>query len=366
MNIAVTGANGFLSKNLIFRLRYEKNCKIFKITRKTSKKNLNSALLAADIIFHFAGANKPKKKIFFKKDNIDFTRYICDYLNKSKKPKTIIYSSTIQVNNNTEYGKSKKNSEKQLLKLYKNNLFNVIILRLPNIFGKWSKPNYNSVVSTFCNKISRYKKIDILNPKKKIKLLYIDDLIDLLIKIKNSKNSSSKIISKFKYTNNISVKKLSELIFNFEKNRDKLFIDQSSKFVKNLYSTYISFLPKKKFTYKLKSKTDHRGSFTEILKMKNNGQISVLSSKKNKIRGNHFHHSKIEKFLVLKGNALFNMQNILNKEKISIKLNSSNLKIVETIPGWKHSIKNISKSELIVLIWSNEIFDVSNPDTFQL
>ena len=367
MNIAVTGANGFIAKNLLLRLKFQKKCKIFKITRSTSKSQLKLILLKSDIIYHFAGVNRPSKIKTFKKDNVGLTKNICDFIIKYNLNKTIVFSSTIQVNNNTDYGASKKKCELYLQKLKKNNKSKVIMLRLPNVYVKWSKPNYNSVVSTFCYNISRNKKIKITNPNKTINLLYIDDLVDELINIKNKKAVKDKIFNKFKFTQQLTAKKLSNIIYNFEKNRNTLFLnDLKSKLAKNLYSTYISFLPKKKFSYKLKSSKDKRGSFTEVLKTNNNGQISVFVAKKNKIRGHHFHNSKVEKFLVLKGRALFKMQNVINKQKVSFNLNSHIPKIVETIPGWQHYIKNIGSEDLVVLLWSNEVFDVKKPDTYQI
>jgi len=367
MKIAVTGANGFIAKNIILRLNQDKSNHIFKITRKTKKKNFYKIISKSDLIFHFAAANRPKKKIKFLKDNVQLTEKICNYLEKQNQVKKIIFTSSIKISEKSNYGKSKKLCEKILSRFAKETESSVYILRLPNIFGKWSKPNYNNVVSTFCYNISRNRKIKISDPKNKVKLLYIDDLIDIFKKIINNKMKNNKSIHNIPATKIITLKKLSENIFDFELKRKKLLISNfSSKFEKNLYSTYISFLPKKKITYKLKALNDSRGSFTEFLKTKNNGQISVFVAKKNQIRGHHFHHSKVEKFFVLKGRAQFNMRDISSNKKVQFNLSGNKPTVVESVPGWEHYIKNQGNEDLIVLLWCNEIFDVNKPDTYKI
>ena len=364
MNIAITGANGFLGKNLTYRLIDKENIKINKITRKTKKKELEKILLKSKIIFHFAGVNRSKNKKNFIKDNVEYTRYICNFLNKSGNKNKIVFASSTQMTNKSDYGKSKKLCEKILLNHSKKNKSKVCIFRLPNIFGKWSKPNYNSVVSTFCNNIARNKKIFISDPKKKINLVYIDDVIDNFIQIINKNLYKSKIFQKVTPVKNISLKNLFVTISNIEKSRNKYFInDLKDPFEKKLYSTFISFLPKNKFTYSLIAKKDKRGTFIEFLKNENIGQISTFIAKKNVTRGRHFHHTKVEKFLVVKGSAKFNLRNMATNESVEFRLSHKNPKVVESIPGWTHYIKNIGKDDLVVLLWSNEVFNVKKPDT---
>ena len=367
MNIAVTGANGFIAKNFIYNFINSENYKLHKITRKTSKNKIINILKKSEIIYHFAGVNRPTKSKTFKKDNIELTKFICEYLQKNKLKKTIVFSSSTQVNKNNDYGKSKKICENLLIKFSKKNKSKVFILRLPNIFGKWSKPNYNSVISTFCHNISRNKNIMITDPSEKVNLFYIDDLVKILKKFKDNKIKNNIIYYKIKGSKIITLKKLSEIIIDFERKRRNFCLgDISSKFKKNLYSTYVSFLPRSKVTYKLKPIKDSRGSFTEFLKTNKNGQFSIFVANKNQIRGHHFHHSKVEKFLVLKGKAKFSMWDISSNHKINLNLNGKNPTVVESIPGWQHYIKNVGLDELVVLLWSNEIFDVNKPDTFRL
>jgi len=364
MNIAITGADGFLGKNLTYRIINKKNLKINKITRKTKKKELEKILLESKIIFNFAGVNRSKNKKNFITDNLDFTKYICNFLEKKNKKNRIVFASSTQVISKSDYGKSKLLCEKILIKHAKVNNSKINIFRLPNIFGKWSKPNYNSVVSTFCHNIARNKKVYIYDPKKKISLVYVDDLMDNFIEIIDKNISKNKIFYEANPVKKISLNELFLTISNFEKNRKKYFIsDLNNSFNKKLYSTFISFLPKNKFTYPLVVKKDKRGSFVEFLKNDNIGQISVFVAKKNITRGKHFHHTKVEKFLVVRGSAKFKLKNMANNDSVEFKLNHKNPKVIESIPGWTHYIKNTGKDDLIVLLWSNEIFNVKKPDT---
>ncbi len=366
MEIAVTGADGFIAKNFIYSFVGNKGFNINKITRNTSINQVRKILNKCKILYHFAGVNRPNKTKTFKKDNFELTRFICDYLKEKKIKTQIIFSSSIQVTKNNAYGNSKRKCEKLLLDLKKKNGNNIYILRMPNIFGKWSKPNYNSVVATFCHNIARNKKVYISDPNSNVSLLYIDDLV---IKLKKYTKIGlhKKIIDRIKANDKITLGKLYNKINDFHINRTKKIVGKISKGLnKNLYSTYISFLPKNKITYNIEKKNDARGSFAEFYKNNDTGQVSFFLAKKGKIRGHHFHHSKVEKFLVVQGKAIFNMFDVSTKKKLSFKLDDKNLKIVESIPGYQHYIKNVGNSDLIVLLWSNEIFDVKKPDTFKV
>ena len=366
MEIAVTGANGFIAKNFIYNFVGSKRFNINKITRTTSKDQVRKILNKCKVLYHFAGVNRPDKTKTFKKDNFELTKFICDYLKERKIKTQIIFSSSIQVTKNNAYGNSKRKCEKLLLDLKKKNGNNVFILRLPNIFGKWSRPNYNSVVATFCHNIARNKKVYISNPNSIITLLYIDDLV-VKLKEYTKIGLNKKIIDRIKANDKITLQQLYNKINDIEKNRSKKIIGKISKgFNKQLYSTYISFLPKNKITYNIEKKNDSRGSFAEFYKNDDTGQVSFFIAKKGKIRGHHFHHSKVEKFLVVQGKAIFNMFDISAKKKLSFKLDDENLKVVESIPGYQHYIKNVGNSDLIVLLWSNEIFDVKKPDTYKI
>jgi len=367
MKIAITGSNGFIAKNLIYRLITDPKIYIFRINRKTSKKYIDQVLDQSDIVFHFAGANRENKKQNFQNDNVKFTRYICDYLSKKNIKKKIVFSSSVQATLNNKYGKSKRKCEDILKNFAKKHKSGLVILRLPNIFGKWSRPNYNSAVSTFCYNISRGNRNKLINPKKILSLLYIDDLVDNLFKLIKDKNNKIKIISDFKKIKKISVQNLFDKITSFEQKRNLFYIDEfKNNFTKNLYSTYVYFLPKNKIKYNLINHKDKRGSFVEFLKTNLNGQFSIFKAKNNQIRGYHFHHSKVEKFLVVSGKAKFHMKDISSNKKLEYKLDHKIPTVIETIPGWQHYIKNIGKNELIVLLWSNEVYNVKKPDTYQI
>lgn len=363
MNILVTGSQGFIAKNLIVRLSELKDYNILNVHKKTSNRDLCKKLIKADLIFHLAGVNKENNPKYNFNNNYLFTKKICLFLESNNKKTKIIYASSIQAQLKNYYGKSKLKAEKILLSYKKKTGAEILIYRLPNIFGKWSKPYYNSVVSTFCHQTYINEKIVISDPKKKLSLLYIDDLISIFLKsIKFNKQKSC--FPKVTNVYSITLLNLANLIKSFNKN-EKIYLPKniSDSLVKKLYSTYISFFLKKDFTYKLKSFSDHRGYFTEFLKCSNFGQISFFSILPGQIRGNHYHNTKTEKFVVITGKVRFNFVNIITKEKFSILSNEKTNLVVSTIPGWGHNIQNTGMQTAIVLVWANEVFDKNNPDT---
>ena len=364
MNILITGSQGFIAKNLIATLFEFKNYNILTLNKKSSKKDIYKKLIKTDIIFHLAGVNKENPPKYSYDDNYIFTESICSILKNNFKKTKIIYASSTQVKLNNSYGKSKLKAEKILLNYKKKTGAHVLIYRLPNVFGKWSKPYYNSAVATFCHQVHREEKITISVPKKKISLLYIDDLVsDFLTKIKSNKKEISFV--KIKNVFLITLLNLVNVIRSF-KTKDKIYLPNnvSNPLIKNLYSTYISFFSKKDFTYKLKRFSDKRGYFSEFLKNPDFGQVSFLSILPKQIRGNHYHHTKTEKFLVITGKARFNFINIINKKRFFILADENDNLVVNTIPGWAHNIENIGNKETKILVWSNEILDKNKPDTF--
>lgn len=359
MKILITGSNGFIGKNLFFQLKQNKKYQIFEYNKKNNLEQLEKFIKMSDVIFHFAGVNRGKINNDFKATNIGLTEKIIKILNLKKKTTRLIFSSTnlIEKDKKSNYSKSKLKAEilikKNLSKIHKYK-----ILRLPNIFGKWSKPNYNSVVATFCYNISRNIPIKILK-NKKIQFIYIDDLVNYLIKLINYK-SSIKNIKMF----DCKVDKLAKKIYEIKKNRFhmlKNFTD--SQFNKYLYSTYLTYIPTSKITYKLKAHNDKRGDFIELFKYPHAGQISYFTVNPNSTRGGHYHNTKVEKFFLVSGNVEFSLYNLENKKKKIIKLNSKENKILETIPGYVHIIKNKNRTTAKGIIWSNEIYNKKKPDT---
>ena len=363
MNILITGSQGFIAKNLIVRLSEFKNYNILTVDKKTSNQDLYKKLIKADIIFHLAGVNRETNPKYNYENNYVFAKKICSFLENNYKKTKIIYASSIQAELKNYYGKSKLKAENILLSYKKKTGAAVLIYRLPNVFGKWSKPYYNSAVATFCYQIYRNQKLIISDPKKKISLLYIDDLITIFfksIKLNKQKSPFPKINNVF----TITLFNLVNLIRSFNK-KEKIYLPNniSNSLIKNLYSTYISFFLKKDFTYKLKRFSDHRGYFSEFLKNSNFGQFSFFSILPKKIRGNHYHNTKTEKFVVIAGKARFNFVNIITKQKFSILADEKNNLVINTIPGWAHNIKNIGTQIAKILVWSNEVLDKKNPDT---
>jgi UDP-2-acetamido-2,6-beta-L-arabino-hexul-4-ose reductase len=372
MRILITGSNGFIGKNLVSHLNKKDGINIFHFNRGDSFDSLSFSLDEIDIIFHLAGENRPNSFDDFNINNAVLTKKLCDELQKKQKYIPIIFSSSNHVLSLDEksvseivsaYGKSKLSAESVLLEYAQNTSASVIIYRFPGVFGKWCKPNYNSVVATFCHNIAHQLSIEITDPDKVIKLVYVDDVISdfFLLFEKIPAGISFKHIQP-EYE--ISLGDLANVVMNFKKSRKELFIDAVGVgFIRALYATYISYLPEEEFSYDLEYFEDKRGIFVEILKTQNSGQISYFTAKPGVTRGGHFHHSKIEKFLVIQGEALFRFRHIILNDYFEIKVKADQPKIVETIPGWTHDITNIGKNELISLLWANEVFNSDHPDT---
>ena len=367
MQVAITGSNGFIGKNLRIKLA-ERNIKFCTILHTESVSKIRNKIKESDFLIHLAGVNRPESNLEFKSGNENFTKDICTIIKELKSNISIIFSSSIQVENENNYGVSKMNCEKLLLDLNNTNKNNIFIYRLPNVFGKWGRPNYNSVVATFCYNMSRNIDCRIDNPDSELNLVYIDDVISQFLEVinrnlKDGKYSLLKIINQYFLT----VGELMEYIKKFRDNRENLVIeDVGSGLLRALYATYLSYLPTNIFSYNLKSNEDDRGKFVEFLRTKNSGQFSFFTAYPGVTRGAHYHHTKTEKFLIIKGEARFNFKNIDTQESLQIFTNDRELKVIETIPGWFHDITNTGKDLMIVLLWGSEVFDPENPDTYTL
>jgi UDP-2-acetamido-2,6-beta-L-arabino-hexul-4-ose reductase len=360
MRILVTGSNGFIGKNLITHLNEKKNISVLHFERGDS---LTAVIAHVDFIFHLAGENRTKDLKEFEKNNAFFTKSLCKLIKDSNRHIPIVFASSIQAELDNPYGKSKLSAEVSLEKLAKETGNPVHIYRLPNVFGKWCKPNYNSVVSTFCNNILNDFPIRIDDESLILKLIHIDYLIADFLKVFSSDfKGFLKVDIKPQYE--VSLGKLASLLYSFKEGRDNLIIkDVGVGLIRDLYSTYISFLTPDLFVYDLPSYKDERGVFVEMLKTSHSGQFSYFTAHPGITRGGHFHHTKTEKFLVIKGKARFKFKNIISKD--SYELISSGVKpqVVETAPGWSHDITNIGDDEMIVMLWANEIYNHDFPDT---
>ncbi len=362
--ILVTGSEGFIAKNLITFLKEKKNTEIITFDKRNNLDELKKNIFHSDLIFHLAGENRSEDKTAFKRNNADLTEKICEFIVDSKRNVPILYSSSVKVIERSHYGKSKKKAEDILLKFSKKYSNPITIYRLPNVFGKWCKPNYNSVVATFCSNIIDGKQLEVHDPKSKLTLVYIDDLIKEFSNFIQSHDYFG-----FKEISNTYTTSLEDIVKKLEfykASRKNLIVERvGTGFDRALYSTFISYLKPKNFSYNLKINEDHRGIFGEFLKTKDSGQFSFFTVNPKKIRGGHYHHTKNEKFLILKGKAEFRFRNLKDGKKYSLKIDSNKKRVVETVPGWSHDIKNIGTEELIVMIWANEIFDEKEPDTYQ-
>jgi UDP-2-acetamido-2,6-beta-L-arabino-hexul-4-ose reductase len=367
VKVLITGANGFVGKNLISKLKEFNMFSIETFCRGDQTLKLIEQVGRCDVVIHLAGANRPQNDESFNTTNIELTRIICDSINKEFTQKgrkiKLFHASSAQATLDTPYGKSKYESEELVKKLSYSSGLACCIYRFPGIFGKWCRPNYNSVVATFCYNVSRGIPIHISAPEKSIKLIYIDDVINEIVKELQSSFSGikfGKILPEYE----ISLGELAEKIQSFKNCRKNLIIEKVGYGLdRALYSTYISHFSSDNFTYKVEQHHDERGMFVEMLKTHDSGQFSFFTANPGVTRGGHYHHSKTEKFLVLHGEALFRFQHILNGEVVEIKTSGKKSIVVDTIPGWAHNVTNIGKGELIIMLWANEIFDKSNPDT---
>lgn len=364
MKVLITGADGFVGKNLIAFLSEHKSFEIIKFTKDNNERDLLNILSTIEFIFHLAGVNRPKNESEFKEGNTDLTKKICDILIKLNKAIPIVYSSSIQAEMQNPYGKSKYDAEQILIDYSKKLLVNTYIFRLPNVFGKWAKPNYNSAVATFCHNISQVLPIQINDPNAKLNLVYIDDVISKFYKVLTNQILESPFVS-IEPIYQTTVGFVANQISQFYNSRQSLISEKVGEgLVRALYSTYVSYLTPKQFSYHLVKHADARGVFVEFLKTKDSGQVSFFTAYPGITRGGHYHHSKSEKFLVIKGKARYSFRHILTNEYHEIISSSENPEVVETIPGWAHDITNIGEDEMVVMLWANEIFDKERPDTF--
>lgn len=363
-NILITGSNGFIGSNLKFHL-LENHYNVLEYKSNHSLKKLKNLIKKSDFVFHLGGINKSKKIKDFIKNNVILTKNICQFILENKKTIPIFFSSSTQVNVKADsiYSKTKKEAEKILIKNSKK--IQVILARLPNVYGKWSRPNYNSAVATFCHNILRNKKITIHNKNEYVNLYYIDDLLKKLYKLISSKDN--KIYPKINKIDKIKVRNIVHKILNFYKNITNIHLDDlKSRINKNLYSTFISFIPKKFFSFKAQINKDNRGNFVEFLKSKNFGQVSFFSINLKKSRGDHYHHSKVEQFMILRGSAKIKYFNLYDNKTIIKKVSDKKMEIFRSMPGYVHTIINTGRSQILGIVWANENFNIKNADTYKL
>jgi UDP-2-acetamido-2,6-beta-L-arabino-hexul-4-ose reductase len=363
--VLITGSNGFIGKNLRIGLLSEKDVKIITFTRENSLEELISILPSVDVIYHLAGVNRPENSEDFYRGNSEFTEKIIELIKKMNLRIPIVYTSSIYAVSDNEYGRSKKQAEESLSEYSREVDVPVYIYRLPNVFGKWSKPNYNSVVATFCYNISRNLDISVYDPQRVLTLIYIDDLVKALKIHLTSENKNELSYYNIAPIYKITVGELVERIYRIRDIKVDLTIpDLSDRLTKLLHTTYLSYLDQWNFEGAAAEKADERGRFIELIKSLNAGQISISYSKPGVIRGNHYHHTKNEKFIVIRGRAKIKFRHVLENKLIEYQVSDKELSVIDIPPGYVHSIENIGNEEMILLIWANECFDTSNPDTY--
>lgn len=364
MKVLVTGSKGFIGKNLCLRLEEKPEFEIITFDRQDLDSDLKTKLHEADVIIHLAGENRPLKDEDFNKVNFELTQEICSIIKEYGQKKPIIMASSAQANKDNPYGKSKLAAENAIELLSQDTGNPAIIFRLPGVFGKWCKPNYNSVVATFCYNIVHGLEIKINDSNSLLTLVYIDDVVDSFIEnlMKSFMAGITRESVQPEYTSSLG--DLANAIYDFKNARTSLISEKvGNGFLRALYSTYVSYFPPAMFTYPLKAHADERGTFVEMLKTKDSGQFSFFTAHPGITRGGHYHHTKTEKFLVLKGTARFGFRHVLTNKTVEIEISDNNPTIVETVPGWSHDITNIGDDEIIVMLWANEIFDSKKPDT---
>ncbi|MGZ8983665.1 MAG: UDP-2-acetamido-2,6-beta-L-arabino-hexul-4-ose reductase [Methylotenera sp.] len=362
MRVLVTGANGFIGKNLIVHL-HEQGVESVQFTRGMALSDLVTALDGSDFVFHLAGINRPKDVAEFAEDNTGLTEQLCDLIRTSGRRIPVLYTSSIQADADNHYGASKLAAEESLVALEKETSSPVYLYRLPNVFGKWSRPNYNSAVATFCHNIAKDLPIQINDSASLVRLVYIDDVVKDFLRLLQEQPAGV-VRPEVSPVYTITVGELADQIKLFKASRESMVTEAvGTGLTRALYSTYLSFLRPEQFSYTLTSHADPRGRFVEMLKTKDSGQFSFFTAHPGITRGGHYHHSKNEKFLVIQGKARFGFRHVVTDETYELFTDGEKPEVVETVPGWSHDITNIGDNEMIVMLWANEIFDRQHPDT---
>lgn len=361
--ILVTGAFGFIGQNLVLRLKEANFIEVLTFSRSDKKERLKNLISQVDCIIHLAGVNRPSDDQDFVNVNVNLTREICNLIKQSKRYVPIIFASSTQIVNDSQYGQSKLEAEEIIREFVEASDQSAVIFRLPGVFGKFCKPNYNSVVSTFCYNIVNDIPIKVDDPNKNLELVYIDDFIDDVILTLDEMGHGFNL-GYLSTIYDITLGNLAKKIFSFKDSRKTLISEAvGTGITRALYSTYISYLSNEQFIYDLPKYEDERGMFVELLKTKDSGQFSFFTIRPGITRGSHYHHSKTEKFCVVNGTVRLQFRKLGGEEIFVADLSENKIQIIETIPGWVHNITNTGQHDALVVTWANEIFDRSKPDT---
>ena len=370
MKILVTGAGGFIGKNFIWTAKAHDDMEILAYHHGMDDEALEKMCMACDAVVHLAGVNRPKDEQEFSCGNVDFTRRLISFLSHRESSCPIIFSSSTQAMLDNPYGRSKTEAEDVIRDYGETRGGETYIYRLPNVFGKWCRPNYNSAVATFCHNIARDLPITVNDESKEMNLVYIDDVINTFIDVLMGKKKPLKDSNGFcsvPVTYKSTVGKIAKLIREFRDCRKNIAVpDMDDEFTKKLYSTYLSYLPKDGFGYELLSHEDIRGSFTEFMRTMGQGQFSVNVSKPHIVKGGHYHQSKHEKFLVVHGSGVIRLRRVDSDGVLSYAVSDKKLEVVEIPPGYTHEIENTGDTDMVTLMWANENYDPDKPDTYRM
>ncbi len=369
--VLITGANGFVGQNLRLHLSERKDVQVRCFTRANTEAELPALLDGVDFVFHLAGVNRPQDPAEFVASNAGLTQALCTALaqvaTSTGRKLPVVFASSTQAVQDNAYGQSKRAAEDALFTLQCQHGVPVHVFRLPNVFGKWARPNYNSAVATFCHNIARRLPITVNDPAAPLTLVYVDDVVQRFIDLLDGANAAvdtagfAAVVPQYSTT----VGALAAQIQAFKDSRTSLVTERvGTDMVRALYSTYVSYLPVEEFAYTVAQHGDARGVFVEMLKTPDCGQFSYFTAHPGVTRGGHYHHSKTEKFLVIKGRARFKFRHMHTGETYALDTSGEQAQVVETVPGWTHDITNIGTDELVVMLWANEVFDREKPDTF--
>ncbi|MBQ7045241.1 MAG: capsular polysaccharide biosynthesis protein CapF [Clostridia bacterium] len=368
MNILVTGSNGFVGKNLVIELKNKGYTDIFEYDIDTDPALLDGYCKKADFVFHLAGVNRPQTEDEFMQGNFGFTSLLLDTLKKHNNTCPVMISSSIQAALDNPYGKSKKAGEDLIFKYSEQTGSKAYVYRFENVFGKWCRPNYNSAVATFCNNIANDLPIKVNDPSVNMQLIYIDDVVaELISALEGEPTLLDDGFCHVLPVHKVKLGEIVELLYSFKESRKDLSVPlMSDPFVKKLYATYLSYLPKDSFSYNLKMNCDERGSFTEILRTAHHGQFSVNISKPGITKGQHWHHTKNEKFVVVSGKGVIRFRKPDSDEIIEYFVSGDKIEVVDIPTGYTHNIENLGDTDMVTFMWCNECFDPEHPDTYFL
>jgi len=364
MKILITGSNGFVGKNLIVELCNRGYKDLFFYDVDSDISSLDEYTSSCDFVFHLAGVNRPKDQSEFMQGNFGFTSTLLDLLKQHHNICPILVSSSIQAALNNPYGASKRAGEDLVFSYAKETGASAYVFRLPNVFGKWCRPNYNSAIATFCHNITRELPIQVNDPEVVLSLVYIDDVVEAFIDALAGKVNLQGNHCEVKTSYTIKLGEVVRLLNAFHDSRKNLSVPNVAEGLeRKLYATYLSYLPENQFNYSLKMNVDTRGSFTEILRTQEHGQFSVNITKPGITKGNHWHHTKNEKFVVVQGKGLIQFRKIGTDEILNYHVSGESIEVVDIPPGYTHNISNEGEGDLVTFMWASEVFNPEKPDT---